>query len=134
VPEKAARRSYSGYPPASGEKHAGRLAINAAQAMNRELLGLDLSEPFYFYYAALPFVLAGLLIAWRVTRSPFGRVLVSIRTNPARARALGYRVDRYKLLAFVLPAALSGLAGACAPPATASPRSRGSTGPPPGRS
>jgi branched-chain amino acid transport system permease protein len=84
---------------------------NGLQGIPRELFGLDLSEPFYFYYAALPFVLVGLLIAWRIVRSPFGRVLVSIRNNPARARALGYPVDRYKLLAFVLSAALSGLAG-----------------------
>lgn len=39
------------------------------------------------------------------------RILVSIRDNPARARALGYPVDRYKLLAFVLSAFLSGIAG-----------------------
>ena len=43
--------------------------------------------------------------------SPFGRVLVAIRDNPARARALGYPVDRYKLLAFVLSAFLAGLGG-----------------------
>lgn len=84
---------------------------NGLQGIPRELFGLDLSEPFYFYYAALPFVLAGLFVAWRLIRSPFGRVLMSIRNNPARARALGYPVDRYKLLAFVLSAALSGLAG-----------------------
>jgi branched-chain amino acid transport system permease protein len=84
---------------------------NGLQGIPRELFGLDLSEPFYFYYAALPFVLVGLLIAWRIIRSPFGLVLMSIRNNPARARALGYPIDRYKLLAFVLSAALSGLAG-----------------------
>ncbi|GAA1809266.1 branched-chain amino acid ABC transporter permease [Actinomadura chokoriensis] len=84
---------------------------NGLQGIPRELFGLDLSEPFSFYYAGLPFVLAGLFAAWRIVRSPFGRVLVSIRDNPARARALGYPVDRYKLLAFVLSAGLSGLAG-----------------------
>jgi branched-chain amino acid transport system permease protein len=72
---------------------------------------MDLSDPFFFYYAGLPFVLAGIFVAWRIVRSPFGRVLVSIRDNPSRARALGYPVDRYKLLAFVLSAALSGVAG-----------------------
>jgi branched-chain amino acid transport system permease protein len=46
-----------------------------------------------------------------VVRSPFGRVLVAIRDNPSRARALGYPFDRYKLLAFVLSATLAGLAG-----------------------
>src|SRR3569833_4149597 len=84
---------------------------NGLQGIPRELVGLDLSEPFYFYYAGLPFVLAGMFAAWRIVRSPFGRVLVSIRDNPARARALGYPVDRYRLLAFVLSAGLSGMAG-----------------------
>jgi branched-chain amino acid transport system permease protein len=84
---------------------------NGLQGVPKELFGLDLSDPFFFYYAGLPFVLAGLWLAWRIVRSPFGRVLVAIRDNPARARALGYPVDRYKLAAFVLSAALSGLAG-----------------------
>jgi branched-chain amino acid transport system permease protein len=84
---------------------------NGLQGIPREFLGLDLSDPFFFYYAGLPFVLAGLFAAWRIVRSPFGRVLVSIRDNPARARALGYPVERYRLLAFVLSAALAGTAG-----------------------
>lgn len=84
---------------------------NGLQAVPRELFGLDLSDPFFFYYAGLPVVLAGLLVAWRVVHSPFGRVLIAIRDNPARARALGYPVDRYKLTAFVISAALAGLAG-----------------------
>ncbi|GGQ05559.1 branched-chain amino acid transport system permease protein [Actinomadura coerulea] len=84
---------------------------NGLQGIPRELFGVDLSDPFFFYYAALPFILVGLLVAWRIVRSPFGRVLMSIRDNPNRARALGYSIDRYKLLAFVLSAALSGLAG-----------------------
>jgi branched-chain amino acid transport system permease protein len=84
---------------------------NGLQGVPRELVGLDLSDPFYFYYAALPLVLLGMFAAWRIVRSPFGRVLVAIRDNPARARALGYPVQRYKLLAFVLSATLAGLAG-----------------------
>jgi branched-chain amino acid transport system permease protein len=84
---------------------------NGLQGIPRELFGMDLSDPFIFYYAGLPFVLAGMFVAWRIVRSPFGRVLVSIRDNPSRARALGYPVDRYKLLAFVLSAGLSGIAG-----------------------
>jgi branched-chain amino acid transport system permease protein len=84
---------------------------NGLQGIPRELFGLDLSDPFYFYYVALPLVLAGFFAAWRIVRSPFGRVLVAIRDNPARARALGYPVERYKLLAFVLSATLAGLAG-----------------------
>jgi len=84
---------------------------NGLQGVPRDFFGVDLSDPFVFYYAGLPFVLAGLWAVWRIIRSPFGRVLVSVRDNPARAQALGYPVGRYKLLAFVLSAALSGLAG-----------------------
>ena len=110
---------------------------NGLQGMPRELLRPRPVEtdPFYFYYAALPIVLLGMLLAWRVVHSPFGRVLVAIRDNPARARALGYDVDRYKLMAFVLSAGAR-RAGrrACSP----SPRLRVAagavTGPPPARS
>jgi branched-chain amino acid transport system permease protein len=84
---------------------------NGLQGIPREFFGADLSDPFYFYYAGLPIILCGLFAAWRIVRSPFGRVLVAIRDNPARARALGYPVERYKLLAFGLSAALAGLAG-----------------------
>ncbi|KQU65421.1 branched-chain amino acid ABC transporter permease [Phycicoccus sp. Root101] len=68
-------------------------------------------DPFYFYYAALPLILIGVVIAWRTVNSPFGRVLVAIRDNPARARALGYDVERYKIMVFVISAGLAGLAG-----------------------
>jgi len=81
------------------------------QAIPRPFFGVDLSEDFVFYYAALPVVLIGLWIAWRAVHSPFGRVLVAIRDNPARASSLGYPVARYKVMAFVLSAFLSGLAG-----------------------
>jgi branched-chain amino acid transport system permease protein len=50
-------------------------------------------------------------VAHRAVHSPFGHVLVAIRDNEARAQSLGYPTHRYKLLAFVLSAALSGLAG-----------------------
>jgi branched-chain amino acid transport system permease protein len=52
------------------------------------------------------------LVVYRVVHSPFGQVLRAIRDNEARAISLGYQVARYKLLAFVLSAALAGLAGA----------------------
>ncbi len=77
----------------------------------RELFGLDLTDPFFFYYAGLPFILLGVLAAWRVVHSPFGRVLVAIRDNPSRVRALGYPAHHYKLGIFVISAALAGLAG-----------------------
>ncbi|MFC8503368.1 branched-chain amino acid ABC transporter permease [Pedococcus sp. NPDC057267] len=87
---------------------------NGLQGIPKNLFGLtDLinSDAFYFYYAALPLVLLGVFIAWRAVNSPFGRVLVAIRDNPARARALGYDVERYKIMVFVLSAGLAGLAG-----------------------
>jgi branched-chain amino acid transport system permease protein len=84
---------------------------NGLQDVPRVLPGVDLSDDYYFYYAALPIVLLGLFAAWRIVHSPFGRVLVGIRDNPARARALGYPVHRYKLTAFVLSAFLAGLGG-----------------------
>ena len=51
-------------------------------------------------------------LIYRIIHSPFGQVLKAIRENEPRAISLGYDVDRYKLLAFVLSAALAGLAGA----------------------
>lgn len=68
-------------------------------------------EAFYFYYAALPMVIGGMWIAWRVVHSPFGRVLVATRDNPARARALGYNVEKYRVAVFVISAGLAGVAG-----------------------
>jgi branched-chain amino acid transport system permease protein len=84
---------------------------NGLQGVPRELFGLDLSDTFYFYYAALPFVACGLFAAWRIVHSPFGRVLVAIRDNTPRARALGYPAHLYRILAFVLSAFLAGLGG-----------------------
>jgi branched-chain amino acid transport system permease protein len=86
---------------------------NGLQGVPRSFFGIDLveNESFYFYYAALPLLLFGMWAAWRIVHSPFGRVLVSIRDNSQRARALGYEVEKYKLIAFVLSAGLTGLAG-----------------------
>jgi branched-chain amino acid transport system permease protein len=77
----------------------------------RSLLGLDLTSSTTFYYAALPLVALGLLLCWRIVRSPFGRVLLAIRENEVRTETLGYAVARYKLMAAVLSCMLSGLAG-----------------------
>jgi branched-chain amino acid transport system permease protein len=73
---------------------------------------LDLQQPFIMYYFVLAVFVAGFLIIYRTIHSPFGQVLKAIRENEPRAISLGYDVDKYKLLAFVLSAALSGLAGA----------------------
>jgi branched-chain amino acid transport system permease protein len=84
---------------------------NGLQGIPRSLPGIDLSDSFLFYYAALPVVLVGLFAAWRIVHSPFGRVLAATRDNPARVRALGYPADHYKLVIFTISAFLSGLAG-----------------------
>jgi len=86
---------------------------NGLQSVPKSFFGIDLVETdaFYFYYAAVPILLLGMWLAWRIVHSPFGRVLVAIRDNTPRARALGYDVERYKVIAFVLSAGLSGLAG-----------------------
>lgn len=76
------------------------------------LFGLiDLRNDRAMYYLVLVVTLAGLALIHRVVNSPFGHVVVAIREHEPRARALGYPVARYKLVLFVLSAALSGLAG-----------------------
>ena len=76
------------------------------------LFGLiDLSDTISMYYFVLAVFVGALLIIHRVVTSPFGQVLKAIRDNEPRAISLGYQVDRYKLLAFTLSAALAGLAG-----------------------
>ncbi|MCG3190043.1 MAG: hypothetical protein LKCHEGNO_02626 [Burkholderiaceae bacterium] len=77
------------------------------------LFGLvDLSQPLAMYSLVLVVFLGGFLLIYRTIHSPFGQVLKAIRENEPRAISLGYDTDRYKLLAFVLSATLSGLAGA----------------------
>ena len=79
----------------------------------RALFGiLDIKNDFLFYYVVLAIVAAGFLVIYRIIHSPFGQVLKAIRENEARAISLGYAVDRFKLIVFVLSAALAGLAGA----------------------
>jgi len=73
---------------------------------------LDLSSSTNMYYFVLAVFVVGILIIWRFINSPFGMILKSIRENEQRAISLGYSVARYKLGAFVMSAALAGLAGA----------------------
>lgn len=76
------------------------------------LLGaIDLKNDLTMYYLVLGIVVASFLLVVRIIHSPFGQVLKAVRENEPRAISLGYDVDRYKLLAFVLSAALAGLAG-----------------------
>src|SRR5207253_1688588 len=68
---------------------------------------VNLESPYGMYYTVLGIFLLGFLIIHRTIHSPFGQVLRAIKENEPRAISLGYDVNRYKLLAFVLSAALS---------------------------
>ena len=84
------------------------------QAVPRgHLFGLiDLSQTFAMYGFVLVIFLAGFALIYRIVHSPFGQVLQAIRENEPRAISLGYDADKFKHRAFVLSAALAGLAGA----------------------
>ena len=78
-----------------------------------KLLGmLNLSNGFVLYYVVLAIVIGGFALIMRTVHSPFGQVLKAIKENEPRAVSLGYDVDKYKLMAFVLSASLAALAGA----------------------
>ncbi|CAG2138626.1 branched-chain amino acid ABC transporter permease [Cupriavidus numazuensis] len=72
---------------------------------------LSLSDDLTLYYVALVIMVAAFALIVRTVHSPFGQILKAIKENEPRAISLGYDVDRFKLTAFVLSAALSGLAG-----------------------
>lgn len=72
---------------------------------------INLRDDLTMYYVTLAIVVAAFLLIARTVHSPFGQVLKGIKENEPRAISLGYDVNRYKLLAFVISAALSGLAG-----------------------
>jgi branched-chain amino acid transport system permease protein len=77
------------------------------------LFGLiSLKDDLTLYYFVLAVFVFGFWLIHRTIHSPFGQVLKAIRENEPRALSLGYDVDKYKLVAFVISAALSGLAGA----------------------
>jgi branched-chain amino acid transport system permease protein len=84
------------------------------QAVPRgHLFGIfDLRNATTMYFVVLAIFLAGFLFIHRIIHSPFGEVLKAIRENEPRAISLGYKTDRYKLIAFILSASLAGLAGA----------------------
>jgi branched-chain amino acid transport system permease protein len=78
-----------------------------------KLLGvLDLGNDLVMYYVVLALFVAGFALIVRIIHSPFGQLLKAVKENEPRAISLGYDVDKVKLLAFVLSAALAGLAGA----------------------
>src|SRR6201998_763594 len=72
---------------------------------------IDLNNTLIMYYFVLAIFLIGFAVIVRTIHSPFGQVIKAIRENEPRAISLGYDADHYKLLAFILSASLSGLAG-----------------------
>ena len=79
----------------------------------RPLFGIiPTTDDLSLYYIVLALFGAAFLLIYRMVHSPFGQVLKAIRENEPRAISLGYRVERYKLLAFVLSAMFAGMAGA----------------------
>ena len=72
---------------------------------------ISLASDVTMYYFVLAIFIAVFALIWRIVHSPYGQVLKAIRENEPRAISLGYAVDRYKLLAFVLSSMLAGLAG-----------------------
>ena len=86
--------------PLAGEPHGKLLGL------------LQVPDDTVMYYVVLAVFVAVFLFIMRIVHSPFGQVLKAIRENEPRAISLGYDVDRYKLLAFVLSAGLAGLGGA----------------------
>lgn len=87
---------------------------NGLQGIPRgQLFGfIDLSQPMAMYYTVFAIFMIGFLIIYRTIHSPFGQVLTAIRENEPRAISLGYNVERFKLMAFILSATLAGTAGA----------------------
>jgi branched-chain amino acid transport system permease protein len=83
------------------------------QAVPRgKLFGLiDLADQTNMYVTVLVIFLGGFLLIYRIINSPFGEVLKAIRENEPRAISLGYKTERYKLVAFVLSATFAGVAG-----------------------
>src|SRR6201994_483366 len=75
------------------------------------LLGFNLESSTYYYWFVALIAFAVLILLWRFHNSPVGSVLVAVRENEQRARFLGYPTNRYKLVAFVLSASITGLAG-----------------------
>ena len=75
------------------------------------MLGIDFQDPMIFYGFVSLLFLVTLYLMKRIVESPLGRILQAIRENEVRAEAVGYNVPRFKLLAFVIGGAFSGLAG-----------------------
>lgn len=75
------------------------------------LFGIDFKDPLNYYIFVSAIFLVFLFLMKRIVESPLGKILVAIRENEVRAGAVGYNVPRFKLLAFVIGGAFSGVAG-----------------------
>lgn len=76
------------------------------------ILGLSLGHPISYYYFVVSVVALSTYVLWRITRSPFGLLLVSMRENPERAAFIGVNVKRYRWTAFIISGGFCGIAGA----------------------
>jgi len=88
-----------------GEDGMQRIPRNALLGM------IDVSKSSVFYYVILALTVASIALFYRIVHSPFGEILRAIRDNEARVESLGFKPERFKLIAFVLSAAMAGLAG-----------------------
>lgn len=84
---------------------------NGLLILRPDLFGLPLSDYVTFYYFTFFVVAISFLAMWRLTKSPFGKVLIIIRENEERARFLGYDTFNYKLAVFVVAGLFAGIAG-----------------------
>ncbi len=85
---------------------------NGLSGIQRQpVFGKSMDDPWLFYHFIAAIVLIVATLLWRLTHSPLGSVLVAIRENEQRARFAGYPVQHYKLIAFVISAAVTGLGG-----------------------
>jgi branched-chain amino acid transport system permease protein len=76
------------------------------------LPGLDLKDDIDFYFVCLALLVMSVFLLKRLIASRFGHVIQAIRQNPTRMQAIGYDVQRYKLVCFVIAGAFGALAGA----------------------
>jgi branched-chain amino acid transport system permease protein len=88
-----------------GEDGMQRIPRNALLGM------IDVSKSSVFYYVILALTVASIALFYRIVHSPFGEILRAIRDNEGRVESLGFKPERFKLIAFVLSAAMAGLAG-----------------------
>jgi branched-chain amino acid transport system permease protein len=73
---------------------------------------INLSNRVQFYYLCVGCLLGGIYLIWRIVNSRFGLVVQGLRSNERRMQAIGFSVNRYRLVCFVISGTICGLAGA----------------------